>query len=55
MKNLVYELAATKKEAQELARLGFGYDNIEDARIALSDPKIDNYYKGLLKIYEIEL
>lgn len=50
-----YQIAQTLKEAKLQASLGFGYASKKAAETALSDPKIDDYYRNKLKVYVVEV
>lgn len=49
---IVWVLAQTVKEADELASEGYGYLSESEARAALADPEIDHYYRRLLRVFK---
>ncbi len=50
---MIFEIAQSQKEAESLARKGFGYESRKEAEKALADPKIDGYYRVRLKVFAI--
>jgi hypothetical protein len=49
----LFELAQNRKEAEELAAAGFGYETRTAAEKARKSPEIDSYYRDLIKVYEV--
>lgn len=50
----IYEIARDLKEAKELRDGGFGYEARKDAKKALADPGMDDFYRSKLKVFELE-
>ena len=53
MKTITWQIARTFSEAKSQAAF-VGYESKADAKKALADPKIDDYYRQKLHIFRVE-
>lgn len=48
-----YQIAENRKQAKRQVEDGWGYNSMKDAKEALADPKMDNFYRNRLTIYQV--